>query len=226
MRAPARRIAGIVGDAVRAMDDDLVRRRLARLDEAGDRRQIAARHRRQRGQDDARRRRRWRRTRPRCASARPGACRRPAAARACRRSCPPPPAWPPATAGVISDPPSRVSVASALITRRMPSRSYTPIAAVLSSLDSPSRSTFSIRDRSEPADVQKPSTNGPADGPKRICATQVISSRSFSYRRSVPLPSRSPIRSAHRTTHPATPRPRRGVCMCRSRFRARLPGHQ
>src|SRR5687768_15345143 len=33
----------------------------------------------------------------------------------------------------MSDPPSRVRVASALITRRMPSRSYTPIATVLSS---------------------------------------------------------------------------------------------
>src|ERR671912_2892417 len=34
--------------------------------------------------------------------------------------------------------------------------------------------------------------------------------RSYLHRRSVPLPSRSATRSAHRTTHPATPRPRPG----------------
>jgi hypothetical protein len=36
------------------------------------------------------------------------------------------------------------------------------------------------------------------------------SNRSYLHRRSVPLPSRSATGSAHRTTHPATPRPRPG----------------
>src|ERR671912_3031904 len=50
---------------------------------------------------------------------------------------------------------------------------------------------------------------GPPGGPNgSLPAWQ--DNRSYLHRRSVPLPSRSATRSAHRTTHPATPRPRPG----------------
>ncbi len=105
----------------------------------------------------------------------------------------------------ISDPPSRVNVASALITRRMPSRSYTPIAAVLSS---PQRSGSSV----DPSRLTRPRPlvrMGPRVGPNGSLPAW-HGNRSYLHRRSVPLPSRSATRSAHRTTHPATPRPRPG----------------
>ena len=50
---------------------------------------------------------------------------------------------------------------------------------------------------------------GPSGGPNGSLPAW-HRNRSYLHRRSVPLPSRSATRSAHRTTHPATPRPRPG----------------
>src|SRR5688500_2854125 len=56
---------------------------------------------------------------------------------------------------------------------------------------------------------------GPPGGPNgSLPAWQ--DNRTYLHRRSVPLPSRSATRSAHRTTHPATPRPRPGRLHVRS----------
>ena len=50
---------------------------------------------------------------------------------------------------------------------------------------------------------------GPPEGPNESLPAW-HRNRSYLHRRSVPLPSRSATGSAHRTTHPATPRPRPG----------------
>jgi hypothetical protein len=67
---------------------------------------------------------------------------------------------------------------------------------------------------------------GPSGGPNGSLPAR-HHDRSYLHRRSVPLPSRSSTRSAYRTTHPATPRPRPGrlhMFNANSLCRFRTPG--